>query len=151
MDTPSRQEPSPGSPPDQYEFTSRQNTVIGSLSRDMVWVGVPLQVVGILYAIALIVAVVKAFRDPNLFVEAALIGLAMLFYLALGVWTSRAARSFKRIVTTHGQDVTHLMDALDNLRKLYALLSFIVKIYVLLVVVAVVLGLVGALVMAFKT
>jgi hypothetical protein len=150
MDTPMRQEPSPGSPSDQYEFTSRQNAVIGPLSRDMVWVAVPLVLVGVLYGIALIVTVVKAFRDPHLFLEAALIGLAMLFYLALGVWTSRAARSFKQIVTTQGRDVTHLMDALDNLRKMYGLLSIIVKLYVLLAVVAVVVGLVVAFITAFK-
>lgn len=75
----------------------------------------------------LVVTVVKAFREPHLFLEAALIGLAMPFYRALGVWTGRAARSFKRIVLTQGQDVSHLMDALDNLRKFYALLSLLAK------------------------
>jgi hypothetical protein len=150
MDTPIRPEPSPGSPPEQYEFTSRQNAVIGPLARDMVWVAVPLQLVGVLYGIGLVVAVVKAVRDPHLFLEAALIGLGMLFYLALGIWTSRAARSFQHIVSTQGQDVTHLMDALDNLRKLYGLLSILVKVYVAIVLVAVVVGLIVALFTAFR-
>jgi hypothetical protein len=150
MDKPMQQEPSPGSPPEQYEFTSRQNAVIGPLARDMRWIAVPLQVVGVLYGIALILAVVKAVQEPHLFGEAALIALAMLFYLTLGAWTSRAARSFERIVTTQGQDISHLMDALDNLRKLYALLSLFVKIYVVFALVAVVLGVIAALFMAFK-
>ncbi len=71
MDTPIRSENSPGSPadptsppPGEYEFTSRQNAVIAPLAHDMVWVAVPLQLVGILYAIGLIVSVIRAFRDP---------------------------------------------------------------------------------------
>jgi hypothetical protein len=150
MDTPIRAETTPSSSPVQYEFTSRQNAVIGPLAHDMLWVALPLQLVGVLYGVALIAAVIKAFREPHVFMEAALIGLAMLFYLALGVWTSRAARSFKDVVATQGNDVGHLMDGLDNLRKLYGLLSIIVKFYVLVVVVAVVVGLVAALAGWFK-
>jgi hypothetical protein len=148
MDTPTS---SPSPPPGQYEFTSRQNAVIGPLARDMVWVAVPLQIVGILYAIGVIASVVKAFGDPHYILQAVLIGLAMLFYLALGTWTSRSARSFKQIVSTEGRDINHLMDALDDLRKMYGLLSVIVKIYVLLVLIAVVVGLIAIVATAFKT
>ncbi|HXG10779.1 MAG TPA: hypothetical protein VNK04_13560 [Gemmataceae bacterium] len=150
METPIRQEPSAGSPSEQYEFTSGQNAVIRPLVRDMVWVAVPLQLMGVLYGIASVLAVLQAFRDPQHFWRAALIGLAMLFYLALGVWTGRAARAFKRIVATQGQDITHLMKALDNLRKLYALVSLFVKVYVVFVVVVVVAALLAALITAFR-
>jgi hypothetical protein len=150
MDQPNQQEPAPGSPPKQYEFTSRQNAVIGPLARDMRWVAVPLELVGFLYGIALVLTAVKAFREPQLFLEAALIGLAMLFYLALGVWTGRAANSFQGIVATQGRDIAHLMDALDSLRKLYGLLSIIVKVYVAFAVVAVLVGVISVLVMAFR-
>jgi hypothetical protein len=151
MDTAPRPEaPSPGSPPDQYEFTSRQNAVIGPLARDMVWVAVPLQLVGILYAIALVVCVVRAFTDPHYILQAVLIGLVVLFYLALGTWTSRSAQAFRQIVSTKGQDISRLMDALDNLRKLYGLLGLIVKVYVVIVAVAVVVGLIAALAALWK-
>jgi hypothetical protein len=63
MDPPIRAEPTTGS--DQYEFTSQQNAVVGPLSRDMLWVAMPLQLVGALYGIALIVTAIKAFRDPH--------------------------------------------------------------------------------------
>jgi len=39
----------------------------------------------------------------------------------VGLWTQRASMSFKSVVQTEGQDITHLMDALDDLRKLYSL------------------------------
>jgi hypothetical protein len=43
------------------------------------------------------------------------------------------------------------MDALDNLRKMYGLLSLVVKVYVAVVLVAVVGGLIAALVAAFRS
>jgi hypothetical protein len=150
MDTPNPQDKSPSSPPEQYEFTTRQNAVIGPLAKDMVWVAIPLEIVGILYGIGMIVSVIRAFRDPHFIIQAVLIGLAMLFYLALGIWTTRSARAFKQIVSTQGQDINHLMDALDNLRRMYGLLSLIVKIYVAVAVVAVVVGLIALVVSAFK-
>jgi hypothetical protein len=80
-----------------------------------------------------------------------LIGLVVLFYLALGTWTSRSAQAFRQIVSTKGQDISHLMDALDNLRKLYGLLGLIVKVYVVIVAVAVVVGLIAALAALWKS
>jgi hypothetical protein len=134
----------------EYEFTDRQNEVLRSLSRDMLWVGVPLVLVGILYGVGLLVSVIRSFQDPHFLLQAALVGLAMLFYLALGTWTNRSARAFKEIVLTRGRDIDHLMDALDNLRKMYGLLSLIIKIYVVIVAVAVVFGLIAALATLFK-
>jgi hypothetical protein len=153
MDTPAPQEKSavPAPAPGQYEFTSRQNDVIAPLARDMVWVAVPLQLVGVLYGIGLVLCVIRAFTDPHLVLQAVLIGLAMLFFLGLGTWTSRSAGAFKHIVTTQGQDISHLMDALNNLRKMYGLLGFIVKLYVGILAVALAVGLIEALITAFKS
>jgi hypothetical protein len=149
METPTGQEkPSDSPPPGQYEFSSRQNAVIGPLARDMVWVAIPLLVVGILYGIGVIVCVMRAFRDPHYLFQAVLIGLAMLFYLALGNWTSRSGQAFQQIVATQGQDINHLMEALDSLRKMYGLLSLIVKVYVVILALAVVIGLIAAVVAA---
>jgi hypothetical protein len=150
METPTRPENSAGSPPAQFEFTGRQNAVIGPLARDMVWVAAPLLVVGILYAIGLVLSIVRSFQDPQYLFQAALIGLAMAFYLALGTWTRRSAQSFQQIVSTQGQDINHLMDALENLGKMYGLLSLLVKVYVVVVGIAVVLGLITAVISGFR-
>src|SRR5262245_11005893 len=129
----------------KWEFTTEQNAIIASLARDMLWVGVPLFLVGILYGVGLIVSVVRSFHDPHFLFQAALVGLAMLFYVALGTWTSKSAQAFAEIVSTRGRDIDHLMHALDNLRKMYGLVSLLVKVYVALVLVSVVIGLTAAL------
>src|SRR5262249_53259751 len=129
METPTPQEPA-ASPASQYEFTESQNALIEQLSGDMSWVAVPLIIIGILYAFALVLAVIKAFQQPHLLLEAALLGLVMLFFLTLGIWTRRSATAFHQIVTTKGRDIEHLMTALDELRKQYKLLSAFVKVYV---------------------
>jgi hypothetical protein len=106
-------------------------------------------VVGILYGVGVLVSVVRSFRDPQFLFQAALVALAMFFYLALGSWTNNAARAFERIVTTRGRDIEHLMKALENLRKMYGLLSLLVKLYLVLVGIAAVAGLIAALIAAF--
>jgi hypothetical protein len=116
----------------------------------MLWVGLPLLIVGVLYGIGLIVSVVRSFHDPHYLFQSVLVALAMLFYLALGTWTSKSAKAFAEIVLTRGRDIDHLIDALDNLRKMYALLSLLVKVYVALVLVSVVIGLTAALVSAVR-
>jgi hypothetical protein len=55
-------------------------------------------------------------------------GVVGLFYLLMGVWTRSAAEGFKKIVSTQGQDISHLMNALGSLHSMYAL------VYTLLVV-----------------
>jgi hypothetical protein len=132
------------------EFDETQNAVIAALSGDMVWVAMPLILVGILYGVGLFVCVIRSFQDPHFLFQAALVALAMVFYLALGIWTNRAAQAFGDIVSTRGKDISHLMDALDNLGKMYGLLSLLVKIYVGIVLVAVIIGLTASLVAGFK-
>src|SRR5262245_43907233 len=48
-------------------------------------------------------------------------GVVGVFYLMLGTWTRSSATSFKQIVDTQGQDISHLMKALDSLHSMYSL------------------------------
>src|SRR5687767_9977818 len=129
--------------PSEHEFDSQHNRTIGRLARDMRWVAIPLIFIGVLYALACVSAVLRGFAHPESLVGAAFIGLATVFYLALGVWTRRAAESFHRITQTSGRDVTHLMAALDNLGKKYALLSPLVKLYAVVVLAVLVFAAIG--------
>jgi divalent metal cation (Fe/Co/Zn/Cd) transporter len=122
----------------QYEFDSKQHDVIERLSRSMKWIASPLSMVGILCALGGILSLVQAFRQPSSVPSAVYALFGAVLFLALGNWTRNAARSFHRIVTTTGQDIDHLMDGLNNLRKMYALLSVIVKIYVVVLLLALV-------------
>jgi hypothetical protein len=56
------------------------------------------------------------------------VGVVGLFYMLMGTWTRSAARSFSQIVTTQGQDISHLMNALSSLHSMYSL------VYTLLVI-----------------
>lgn len=132
-----------GSQPEpHYEFTSRQNDIISRLASDMNWVAIPLMIISVLYFVSVGLTAVKAYDNPRLLVEVGLLLLAGILYLLLATWLGRAARSFQSVVTTQGGDIHYLMNALQYLGKMFGLLSFIVKIYIVLVVIALVVGLI---------
>lgn len=147
----SPQPESAASKPSQFEFDARHNQIMEKLSRDMRWVAAPLLLLGVLYAIAVVSAVVRGFQKPELFLSAVFIALPMLFYFALSSWTRRASESFHRVASTAGQDINHLMVALENLGKKYSLLSLIVKLYVVLIIVAMLAAVILALTGKFAT
>jgi hypothetical protein len=60
--------------------------------------------------------------DTHLWGIAASTAVNGFLYLLIGVWTWSAAGSFKKIVTTQGSDIHHLMDALSSLNKMYGLI-----------------------------
>jgi hypothetical protein len=116
----------------QYEFTTDQNKVIDQLARNMRIVAVVMLFIGVLYLLAFVGAIANVYFAPSMIGHPILIGVAMLFYLTMGRWTDAAAKEFRKVVETTGQDVSHLMDALDNLRKLYVLMGTIIKVYLIL-------------------
>jgi hypothetical protein len=59
-------------------------------------------------------------------------GASGLFYLLLGIWTRSASRSFRKIVETRGNDISHLMNGLGALHQMYSLL-YVLLMLVLLV------------------
>jgi hypothetical protein len=94
----------------QYEFKPGENRIIGQLASKMHFVGIFLLAMGLLI-IAIGVAVVFHAGPIVSGTLACLVGL----------WTQRASMSFRNVVQTEGRDISHLMDALDDLRKLYTL------------------------------
>ena len=127
---------------DAYEFDAKQNQTISELAAAMKWVAVPLIIIGVIYVVSTIVHLFRAFQSFETFLLALMLALAAVLYLALGFWTNRSSNSFAEVVSTHGSDIGHLMEALDNLRKKYSLLSLFVKIYVVLLTIALIVGLV---------
>jgi hypothetical protein len=94
----------------QYEFKPQENKVIGELAGKMHFVGLFLLAIGIV--VILIGVVVQHHYGP--IIAGALIAL-------VGLWTQRASASLKSVVYTEGQDISHLLSALEDLRKLYSL------------------------------
>jgi hypothetical protein len=68
-----------------------------------------------------------------------------LFYLLLGVWTRSAASSFRLIVNTRGNDITHLMNALSSLYSMYNLIWTLL----VLTLLAALFGLIMTIVLAY--
>ena len=142
--------PSEDRPQAQHEFDSRENKVISDLANAMRWVAAPFLVLGVLYILATVVLLIQVFQQPASLLAAIYVGLIAVLLLALGRWTRQAASSFERIVSTSGQDISHLMEALENLRKKYSLMSVFIKIYVAIIVVSLIVSLITMLFGAFK-
>lgn len=100
----------------QYEFEPQHNRVIGSLARTMVIFGVALMVFGI-------VQLVFSLDARRADMPAPLVpGVLGLMFGGLLIYSADA---FRKIVTTQGRDVDHLMDALSRLRFTFGLQLFI--------------------------
>ncbi len=111
-----------------YEFTAEQNAVIRDLGRKMQGVGIFMIVLGVLSLAGFAVGLLGP-RAPNL----VWIPIAA-FFLLIGLWTVRAAREFRQVAETEGQDIPHLMTALEELRKFYTLHFWLFVVYLVLIV-----------------
>jgi hypothetical protein len=96
---------------DPYEFTAEQNAIVAALGTKMQFVGLVVLALGV-------VAVLTGFSRSKYDARPILAGV---LYALIGFWTSRAGSQFRSIADTRGHDVSHLMAALVDLRKLYTL------------------------------
>ncbi len=136
----------------RYEFTREQNELIGDLAGKMRLVGLIGVVLGILNLLSALLLLLFVFQDrlpadmlqripeevrkqmpPTAYLWGYLLQVAAvgLIFLLLGVWTRSSASSFHQIVDTSGRDISHLMEALDSLRRMYALLYSLIVVTLL--------------------
>ncbi len=114
----------------QYEFGADQNAIMGDLGSKMQFVGMFTIVIGTLGLIGGVLALnTDATRSPGIFIMS-------LLYIAIGAWTRSAGAGFRQIVATRGADITHLMDALSNVRRVYSLFYWICIIAIALLVIS---------------
>ena len=115
-----------------YEFTPPQDEVIRALSKKM-------NFVGFFYIVAS--ALVGLGGLAAMFISA-WIGLFYMILLTpellIGIWTLNAGKSFRLVVDTKGQDIPHLMNAINALRKLYTMMFWILIIGLVFMVLAIV-------------
>jgi len=115
-----------------FEFTLMQDEVIRSLSKKM-------NFVGFFYIVAS--ALVGLAGVGFMFVNA-WIGLFYMILLTpellIGIWTLNAGKSFRLVVDTKGQDIPHLMNAINALRKLYTMMFWILIIGLVFMLLAIV-------------
>ena len=100
-----------------YEFTAAQNDIIRSAgSRTKIW-GILTLCVGVLMALGGLLAM---FSGEAFGVVAGLIyGLLALITIFIGLNFVRAGNALGEVVTTEGNDISHLMDSLHNLGRAF--------------------------------
>lgn len=123
--------PPPIAPAGSFEFDASQNKVIEDIASSMRFVGILLY----LYTgLSLLGAVGHGIshRIP----EAIGTGIGGILYGVMGASINRASSYFKQIVTTQGNDVPHLMNALTHLGGVFKLIRtlFLILLSVLFVV-----------------
>ena len=116
-------------PNDGYEFTEAQNNVFMGLASAMKFVGIVSTILGGLSLTPVLFSPITLLVNGP---QAALL-------IVIGIWTTRASNSVQAIVDTQGNDVQHLMTAMDGLSKLYRLQRalMILGLVLMLIVVAV--------------
>jgi len=93
---------------DQYEFSEQENEHFSKLASGMKFVGIAALVLGAISMIA-------GFSGEYTAVVNGIL------YLFIGYLTMTAARPVQMIVDTEGNDIDHLMTAIQELGKLYKL------------------------------
>ena len=99
----------------EFEFDANQNDLLADLSGKMRFVGLLLLFVGFLNGVA---GLILLFSDLQDGLSSIAVGVILVL---VGFWTRRASASFTQIVETQGHDISNLMIALGELRKLYSL------------------------------
>jgi hypothetical protein len=140
----------------QFEFTGDQNQLIGSLGGKMRLVGLVMVIMGFCTLfMAVLIAVggqseakLKELPPATFWSIVGYYAIAGLFYLMLGSWTRSAGGSFQQIVSTRGQDIGRLMDALGSLHKIYSVIYVLCVVAIIIFVVLVVAAIVGTFLMA---
>jgi hypothetical protein len=97
------------------DFSEDQKESFRSLAASMSFVGACLVLFGGLFAMFALMALYAGFPWG-----AAGLAAAAVAYGPTGWWTTSAGRSLSGIVRTRGGDVDHLMDAVTQLRRLFA-------------------------------
>jgi sulfite exporter TauE/SafE len=110
-----------------YEFTGAQNQLISTLAKRMKFVAIFFIVLGAIVAAGGLFTLSRGIEGIVTIFMGAL-------YIIIGIWTIRAANSFKQIVDTEQSDISYLMNALNELKKLYTLQ------YVLMIIAIVFMG-----------
>lgn len=101
---------------DEFEFNDAHNLVFDGLAKLMKVVGIIQIALAVLYAIPAVLAL-TVLNTPPVVIAA----LHIIVVVLMGVWTIRAGGHVRAIVSTEGDDVRHLMEAMVGLKKLFVL------------------------------
>lgn len=103
-----------------YEFAELENRAFTRLATAMQVVAA-LQLAAAVLLLVMLSPVARESFALGSVVGLAKVAAAVLVPFLVGVWTFRAGRHLRRIVETEGEDIAHLMRAVEELTKLYIL------------------------------
>ena len=107
------------SPPRTYEFTAPENFVIRQLVDAMRFVAAASLALG---AFDLILGVAALLTQGRAALGSALGDFVQaLVFVLIGIWLQRAVDAFNKVTETSGDDVTHLLRALNELTRVFSL------------------------------
>ncbi len=120
----------------QYEFSPEEGQFFGKLAEKMRFVGLLTSLIGALALLYAALLTIGGRGSAPLLV----VCVAGLLLILIGLWTQKAGGEFLLIEATAGKDISHLMQALANLHKLFALQYWVGWIGLILLIVAMVFG-----------
>ena len=113
----------------EYEFTDSQNQIISQLASKMGWVAMFGLVVGVMIAVLGLFSLGGDGQGLVFLVQS-------VFVITIALWTRRAALGFRQVVETTGSDISNVMSALGELKKLYTLHYWLIIVGILVMGVA---------------
>ncbi|NLJ07250.1 MAG: hypothetical protein GX437_06230 [Sphingobacteriales bacterium] len=109
-----------------YEFTEQENLVITKLFRQMTYVGVLMLILGVIFGVfGVYLLIAKGYSIKVLF----LLVLAFII-IVMGVITNLSANRFRHVVKTEGDDIGHLIQALDKLTTWFSIQNIIILVFI---------------------
>jgi hypothetical protein len=119
----------------EYEFDSDEDSVFSGLASAMRFVGTASVVMGIVLFLGVLGG------DPLKIIGSIVQGVLS---LVVGIWLRGASKSIHAITTTEGADISNLMTAMAELRKVYSLQRVLILVALGILAVALVVGLTAA-------
>lgn len=107
-----------------YEFSSTEERLIGDLAGKMKFVSYFFIAIGILQIFAGLLRI-TVLEGISTIING-------IIYLFIGWWTYRSGASFGLVAKTRGHDIENLMNALKQLKNLYALVYWLLIIAVVI-------------------
>jgi sulfite exporter TauE/SafE len=108
-----------------YEFNEKENVILSKLYKHMNFVGYSFLVLGALLA----VIGINFLKSDNIW-EILVAFVAAVILLTIGILTNNMASRFKAVVKTEGDDIDHLMVALDHLTSWFNIMIVFIGIAV---------------------
>ncbi len=113
-----------------YEFNEQENVIIKKLYQQMAFVGYCLLFLGAVFVVFFLIWLLG---DANIIKTLFAVVIAVIM-LTMGVITILSSNHFKKVVKTEGEDIRHLMIAVDKLTTWFSIQTIMILISIAVVI-----------------